>query len=118
RPTLFPYTTLFRSHSARVRPPASDPETLAQRIRTLVYMDDPIWSERDRVVLDLRQTVMIETDDKENLKGFLSPTPVGPSESVAVVRYEPQRVELRATLDRPGLVILADTDYPGWHLTI
>jgi uncharacterized membrane protein YfhO len=27
-------------------------------------------------------------------------------------------VELRANLGRPGLVILADTYYPGWQLTI
>jgi uncharacterized membrane protein YfhO len=27
-------------------------------------------------------------------------------------------VELTATLDWPGLVILAETYYPGWHLTI
>ena len=81
-------------------------------------MNDPIWSERDRPVLDLRQAALIETDDKEGLKGFLSRTPVGPSERVAVIQYEPQRVELRAALERPGLVILADTDYPGWRLTI
>ena len=61
---------------------------------------------------------MIETDDAERLEGFVSPTPVGPLESVAVVEYQPQRVALRARLDRPGLVILADTDYPGWRLTI
>ena len=61
---------------------------------------------------------MIETDDKEALKKFLSPTPVGTSESVAVVKHEPQRVELLASLDRPGLVILADAFYPGWRLTI
>ncbi len=81
-------------------------------------MNDPIWSERGRPVLDLRQTALIETNDKEGLKGYLSSTPVGPSESVAVIKHEPQRVELRASLDRPGLVILADTYYPGWRLTI
>ena len=47
-----------------------------------------------------------------------SRTPVGPAESVAVTRYEPQRVELVASLQHPGLVILADTYYPGWNLTI
>jgi hypothetical protein len=105
-------------HSAQVRAPASDPETRAQRIRTLLYRNDPIWSERDRPVLDLRQTALIETDDKESLKGLLSRAPVGPSESVRVVEYQTQRVALQAALDRPGLVILADTYYPGWHLTI
>jgi uncharacterized membrane protein YfhO len=81
-------------------------------------MNDSIWSERDRPVFNLRQAALIETVDAESLKGFLSKTPVEPSESVAVVNYEPQRVELRAVLERPGLVILADTYYPGWRLTI
>ncbi len=118
RRNLAAYPRAWIVHSAQVRAPASDPDTRAQRIRTLVYMNDPIWSERDRPVLDLRQTALIETDDKEGFKGFLSRMPVGPSEKVAVIQYEPQRVELRAMLDQPGLVILADTYYPGWHLTI
>ena len=105
-------------HSARLHAPAADADTRARMIRALTYMNDPIWSDAERHVLDLRQTALIEVDDKEVLKGFISPTPVGPSESVSVNKYEPQRVELLARLDRPGLVILADTYYPGWRLTI
>ena len=30
----------------------------------------------------------------------------------------PQRAELEASLESPGLVILADVYYPGWELTI
>ena len=81
-------------------------------------MNDPIWTESGQTVLDLRLVAVIETDDKEGLKEFISPRPAGPLESVAVKRYEPQRVQLLASLDRPGLVILADTFYPGWRLTI
>ena len=81
-------------------------------------MNDPIWSDAGRPVLDLRQTALIETNDKESLRAFLPGTAVGAAESVVVVKYEPQRVELSASLDRPGLVILADTYYPGWRLTI
>jgi hypothetical protein len=118
RRNLAAYPRAWVVHSARIRSPAPDPETRLRWTGTLVYMNDPIWSERDRPVLDLRQTALIETDDKESLRGWLSGTPVGPSESVAVSQSEPQRVELRATMDQPGLVILADAYYPGWHLTI
>jgi hypothetical protein len=112
------YPRAWIVHHARIRPPATDPDARARLMRTLAFMNDPIWREPDRTVLDLHQVALIETDDAERLKEFLSPTPVGPLESIAVVKYEPQRVELRVRLDRPGLVILADTYYPGWRLTI
>ena len=118
RRNLAAYPRAWIVHSAQVRPPSSDPDTRAQRIRAILYANDPIWSERGRPVLDLHQTALIETDDKDRLKGYLSRTAVGPSESVAVTKYEPQRVELKASMERPGLVILADVDYPGWRLTI
>ncbi len=112
------YPRAWIVHHARVHPPASAPDVRASLMRTLAFMNDPIWRESDRTVLDLRQVALIETDDEQALRAFLSPTPVAPTESVEVFRYEPQRVELRAKLDRPGLVILADTYYPGWQLSI
>ena len=118
RRNLDVYPRAWIVHSAQVRSPASDSGTRAQYIRTVIYMNDPIWSEPGRPVLDLRQTALIETNDKASLKGYLSRAALGPSESVAVVKYQPQRVELSASLERPGLVILADVYYPGWRLTI
>jgi hypothetical protein len=112
------YPRAWLVHHARVRPPPRSPDIRNSMMRTLLFMNDPIWTERDKSVLDLRQVALIETDDERALKGFLSPTPVGPDEKVVVVRHDPQRVELKASLDRPGLVILADTYYPGWKLTI
>ncbi len=105
-------------HHARLRPPASDPDSRARLMRTLVFMNDPIWREPGRSVLDLRQSAVIETNDLEPLQPFISPTPVGPSEQVVVTTHEPQRVELTVSLEQPGFVILADTYYPGWHLKI
>jgi hypothetical protein len=118
RRNLAAYPRAWIVHSAQVRPPSSDPDTRAQRIRDILYANDPIWSERGRPVLDLRQMALIETDDKDRLKGYVSRIAVGASESVAITKYEPQRVELKASMERPGLVILADVDYPGWRLTI
>jgi hypothetical protein len=118
RRNLAAYPRAWLVHDAQVRPPAVDQDTRARRMRSLIYMNDPIWSERNRPILNLRETALIETDDAESLKGFISKSPVGPSEAVAVTEYNPQRVELRASLERPGLVILADTYYPGWQLRI
>jgi uncharacterized membrane protein YfhO len=38
--------------------------------------------------------------------------------STTIARADPQRIEIRADLRRPGLVILADVFDPGWHLAI
>jgi len=32
--------------------------------------------------------------------------------------YEPQRVEIDVTLERPGLLVLADAYYPGWRASV
>jgi hypothetical protein len=45
----------------------------------------------------------------------------GPAEAagtVAIRRYEPDRVELEARTDRRALVILSDVHLPGWHATV
>jgi hypothetical protein len=45
--------------------------------------------------------------------------PKGPSAGAAVVtRHDPERVILRATSRRPGLLILSDTWFPGWKATL
>jgi hypothetical protein len=105
-------------HDARVRAPAAGPDDRDAMMGALLFMNDPIWSDPDREVLDLRATALIETDDRDRLLGSLAPGPAGPSEAVVVVAHGPQRVEIKATLERPGLVILADAYYPGWRLTI
>jgi hypothetical protein len=112
------YPRAWIVHSARVRPLTSRADVRDRLMDGLLFMNDPIWNEPDRPVYNLRESALIETDDREGLKTFLPGTPAGPTESVAVVKYEPQRVEMTASMDRPGLVILADTYYPGWHLTI
>jgi uncharacterized membrane protein YfhO len=36
----------------------------------------------------------------------------------AIVVDDERTVELEASLDAPGVVVLADTYYPGWHATV
>ena len=37
---------------------------------------------------------------------------------VKVVSYQPQQVDLQVSLSSPGLLVLADTYFPGWTATI
>lgn len=112
------YPRAWVVHRARVVPPAHDAVDRQRRDESLAFQNDPLWSDRSRTVLDPRTTALIETERPEALRGFLTRDPVASGESVTVSLHEPQRVALRAVLNRPGVVILADAYYPGWRLTI
>ncbi|HET8546546.1 MAG TPA: hypothetical protein VFL57_01005, partial [Bryobacteraceae bacterium] len=42
----------------------------------------------------------------------------GGPDSVHIIRYIPNEVRMRANLACRGLVVLADTNFPGWHATV
>jgi len=46
------------------------------------------------------------------------PTPDAPAAPVAIRHYAPESVEVETTVDRPALVVLTDTFYPGWEATV
>jgi hypothetical protein len=107
-------------HSARFINPIkglkkSDREKPMEEI---LYQNDPFWNAPDQSLYNPRRMAWVEVDDVSSLAGYLPGTPPDAAESVTITAYEPQRVALRAVLKRPGLVILADVDYPGWELTI
>jgi hypothetical protein len=107
-------------HQALIKPlDAGRSETeRSALIDLLVFKSDNSANPAAPPAFDLSTTAIVETNDPARAKAYLGGTPPEPSESVTVTRSDPQRVELRAVLDRPGLIVLADTDYPGWRLTI
>lgn len=97
---------------------AGSPER-AELVGMLVDSAGGASSRPGRALVDLRRVAFVETDDPAPLEPLRSParssTPAG---RASITRYDPQRVEIRAQMDRPGLVILSDILDPGWHLTI
>lgn len=89
-----------------------------QKMEELLYQNDLLWNYPDRPVYDPRELAWVEPEDHREFAAQLSWTDRDPDETVKVVSYQPQRVELLARLNRPGLVVLADVLYPGWTLTI
>ncbi|MFO0960053.1 MAG: hypothetical protein U0800_21895 [Isosphaeraceae bacterium] len=107
-------------HDFKAMPPLSgmaraDRET---RMLTLLHQADAFWNDANLPNLNLRQVAMVEAADRDALAAALDRQPPGPDESVKVVEYSPNRVAIEATLERPGLVVLADVFYPGWKLEI
>ena len=67
---------------------------------------------------DPRRFAWVDNSKKTELAPYLRGRPHGPTETVKVTYPSPDRAELEASLESPGLVILADVYYPGWELTI
>ena len=106
-------------HSAILIPPteSGSPERV-ELVRTLVSSAAGAGGERSGQSVNLRRTAFVETDDPQRLAGLRAAPAAGPTGFVVISAADPQRVELRATLPRPGLVVAADLHYPGWELTI
>jgi len=79
----------FVVHQARI---AGDESQALELLR------DPVFDPSQAVILE--QDLALVTGEGES--------------QVDIVDYQPERVELRASLDSPGYLVLTDTYYPGW----
>ena len=114
------YPRAWVVHDARGLPPMNG-LTRAERsgpMQEILYGDDPIWHDPKLTAYDPRRLVWVENGERLALQKFLGGGPPRQTEKVTVSYPNPQRVELDVTLDSPGIVVLADIDYPGWKLTI
>jgi hypothetical protein len=82
--------------------------------------NDPLWRDSTRVPYDPATLAWIEAEPERRIEllPFAPGGSAGNDEDVRITKYEPQRVELEVALVRPGVVVLSDVFYPGWHLLI
>jgi hypothetical protein len=109
-------------HRARFHPKTAsqNPTDLRRVMDEILYQDDELWQVDGRRVYDPRVTAWLELtdDERKSIGPALSGADPDASETVKVVSYGSDRVELTAGLKSPGLLVLADVYYPGWELTI
>jgi hypothetical protein len=90
----------------------------ASPMQEMLYANDPIWQDPTMTAYDPRMLVWLDPDAMIALERYRGGQPPSPSETVQVSYPDPQHAVLEATLESPGIVVLADVDYPGWTLTI
>ncbi|MDX2037097.1 MAG: hypothetical protein SFX72_10630 [Isosphaeraceae bacterium] len=107
-------------HQAWFKPPIKglSREQRARPMEEMTFADDSIWRDPNRVVHDPRRTAWIEDSNPGPIQQAIMNTRAHSDEYVRIVSRDPQRVELEARLVENGIVILADTLYPGWKLEI
>jgi hypothetical protein len=84
----------------------------------VLFQNDDLWHDDARRVYDPKEVAWIEEAERKLVTPKLSGARRDPSESVDVIQDSPVTVHLIARLKSPGMVILADTYYPGWRLAI
>ncbi len=89
-----------------------------QTIQQILHPKRNFWNNSKLPVYDPREVAWVEVDDRNSLLRFQTGGMAELGESVEVTVHEPNRVVLRATLEKPGVVVLADTYYPGWRLQV
>lgn len=118
---LAEYPRAWVVHNARWTKPIAGlaREDREAPIQEILYQNDPFWSDPTRgVPYDPNLVAWVDTDVQAELAPFVAGALAVGKEPVTVTIKSPQRVELDATLVKPGLVILSDVYYPGWKLTI
>jgi hypothetical protein len=115
-------------HEVEILPPISNlrraPRT--DRMERLLYrsLDGgiPLWEGQPHGDYPIRTRAMVEPETDEARLPLEELTPIRsanpPADSVRFTRYESDRVELRVSLSSAGLLVLADSIFPGWEATV
>jgi hypothetical protein len=107
-------------HDARVLTKVDDRRrgAAATWLDEILFSEDDRWRDPSRTVHDPRSMVWIEPENEADLAPFLAGGNPATTERVDVVHHGADRVELKATLEQRGIVVLSDVYYSGWRLTI
>jgi hypothetical protein len=107
-------------HELRARPPIIGMRRVdrQQVMEEILYQADDFWYNPDRIVYDPTRMAWVETATPQFLAPFRPGGPPGANERVTFAKYASNEVIMDVTLDRPGVVVLADVYYPGWTLTV
>ncbi|MEW5870928.1 MAG: YfhO family protein [Chloroflexota bacterium] len=72
------------------------------------YLNNPKYNPATQAIVEsndpINHSIQLPAKDRKDYK-----------DSACITKYQPERVEIDAFLDAPGLLILSDIMYPGWR---
>jgi len=99
---VLPRATLF--HAAEILPD----ETVLKRLK------NPAFNPEKRVILSAES---LPEKDSATLKS-LAAAPADNAAAARIVSYDSERVQIETQSDTPALLMLNDTNYPGWRASV
>jgi hypothetical protein len=72
----------------------------------------------DQAALDLLQDPAFDPAQQVILSSGTGMTGSGGKSHAEIETYQPEKIQMRASLDAPGYLVLTDTFYPGWKATV
>ncbi len=67
---------------------------------------------------NLRNTVIIEEIRDPAERAYFKPAKLPDTSDVKILEYKSNRVKIKADLQHPGVLVLSDTYYPGWRVSV
>lgn len=114
------YPRAWIVHRAYLTPPTTGLRLVDRQkvMQELLYQGDEFWQVPGATVRDPKTIAWVETNNPKEVDPLLSRALPDPGETADVTLDSPQRVEVKAVLHSPGLVVVSDFYYPGWTVTV
>lgn len=84
--------------------------------------EDAVLKKLTDPLLDVFRTVVLDgtrlNPQQAALAKNLSSGPVQNAQTAKITRYVSDAVEIESNLSRPGILVLNDSDYPGWRVSV
>jgi hypothetical protein len=93
--------------------PAAFPRAWLVHRTVVESSQDAVFRRLDDSSIDLHKTAVLDTPLAQPLGD-----PAGVAESVRFLSYEPDRMAIEVNAAKPGLLVLSEFHYPGWHATV
>jgi len=78
-----------------------------------IFQKEKIFTRLRDKNFDFRNSIIIEKDLPEEILSC-NYSPLSDSSSVKIVDHQPNHVDLEASMENDGFLVLSDTYYPGW----